>query len=171
MELINYIRDVPDFPKEGIVFKDITTLLQDGAAFKNAVDLILEKYRGKGINKVVGMESRGFIFGGILAYQLGCGFIPVRKPGKLPHEKIVEDYALEYGTDSLEMHVDAILPGESVLIVDDLLATGGTADAVIRMVEKLNGRIVGIEFLIELVFLNGRDKFKDYPVYSYIKYK
>ena len=170
MELTSYIRDVPNFPKEGIVFKDITTLLQNGAAFKKAVDLILDKYRDKEISKVVGMESRGFIFGGILAYLLGCGFVPVRKPGKLPYEKIAEDYELEYGTDSLEMHIDAIVSGENVLIVDDLLATGGTAAAVVRMVEKLKGRIVGVEFLIELLFLKGRDKLQDYPICSYIKY-
>jgi adenine phosphoribosyltransferase len=170
MELTSYIRDVPDFPKKGIIFKDITTLLQDGAAFKKAVDLIFDKYRDKGIGKVVGMESRGFIFGAPLAYLLGCGFAPVRKPGKLPYEKISEDYELEYGTDSLEMHVDAISPGEKVLIVDDLLATGGTAAAVIRLVETLKGDIAGVEFLIELQFLNGREKLKKYPICSHLKY-
>lgn len=170
MELDKIIRDVPDFPEKGIIFKDITTLLKDNAAFKQVCDMIVERYKDKGVSKVLGIESRGFIFGGVVAYRLGCGFVPARKPGKLPAEKISEDYTLEYGKNTLELHVDAIQPGEKVIIVDDLLATGGTAIAVARLVERLNGIVVGIEFLIELKFLNGRDKLKSYPCHSIIQY-
>lgn len=170
MELEKFIRDVPDFPKEGIIFKDITTLLKDKEAFKHTADLMVEKYRGKNVDKIVAIESRGFLFGGIAAYNLGCGLVPARKPGKLPAETISEDYTLEYGTNTLEIHVDAIAPGERVVIIDDLLATGGTALAVARLVEKLEGEILGIEFLIELEFLRGIEKLQGYPVHSYIKY-
>jgi adenine phosphoribosyltransferase len=170
MDLTKIIRDVPDFPQKGIIFKDITTLLKDTEAFKQTIDLMVEKYRGKGIDKIVGIESRGFIFGGAVAYLLACGFVPARKPGKLPAEKISESYTLEYGSNSLELHTDAIEPGEKVVIIDDLLATGGTAAAVAKLVERLKGEVVGIEFLIELEFLNGIEKIKDYPVHSYIRY-
>lgn len=170
MDLEKTIRDVPDFPKKGIIFKDITTLLKNKDAFKHVCDLMIEKYKDKGIGKIVGIESRGFIFGGVVAYHLGCGFVPARKPGKLPAETIREDYTLEYGTNTLELHKDAIEPGEKVVIIDDLLATGGTAAAVAKLVERLEGKIEGIEFLIELEFLNGKDKIKGFPFTSYLKY-
>jgi len=170
MKLEAFIRDVPEFPEKGIIFKDITTLLKDKDAFKYAVDQMVEKYRDIQIDKIVGIESRGFIFGGIAAYNLGCGFVPARKPGKLPAETISEDYTLEYGTNTLELHVDGIREGENIVITDDLLATGGTALAVVKLVEKLKGNILGIEFLIELKFLNGIEKLPGYPVTSYIKY-
>ncbi len=169
-ELENYIRNVPDFPKKGIGFKDITTLLKDGMAFHKAVDEISKKFLNKEIEKIVGIESRGFIFGSALAYKWNIGFIPVRKPGKLPAETISEEYQLEYGTDSVEIHKDAISPNEKVLIVDDLLATGGTAAATVNLLEKLDGDIQGIVFLIELDFLNGRDKLNKYDVVSIINY-
>lgn len=170
MELEKFIRDVPDFPEKGIIFKDITTLLKEPEALKYVIDEMVKRYADKKIDKVVGIESRGFIFGAAVAYHLGCGFVPARKPGKLPAETIREDYTLEYGTNSLEMHTDAIKPGERVAIIDDLLATGGTAVAVAKLVERLKGTVVGIEFLIELDFLNGRDKLKDYDVNSYLHY-
>jgi adenine phosphoribosyltransferase len=170
MELEKIIRDVPDFPKQGIIFKDITTLLQDGEAFRRALNLMLKKYLDAKIDKVVGIEARGFIFGGVLAYKLGCGFVPARKPGKLPYLTIREEYTLEYGSNALEIHEDSIKPGEKVLIVDDLLATGGTALATAKLAEKLGGEVVGIEFLIELGFLNGRVKLAKYPVSSLITY-
>lgn len=170
MDLKKFIRDVPDFPEKGIIFKDITTLLKDKNAFKYAVDLMCEKYIDKKIDKVVGIESRGFIFGGIVAYKLGCGFVVARKPGKLPSEKIKQDYTLEYGVNSIEIHTDSIKQGENIIIVDDLLATGGTGVAVAKLVERLNGEIIGLEFLIELGFLNGREKLKDYNINSYIYY-
>ncbi len=170
MDLAKIIRDVPDFPQKGIIFKDITTLLKNPEAFKYTVEQMVEKYRGKGIGKIVGIESRGFIFGGAAAYILGCGFVPARKPGKLPAEKISESYTLEYGSNTLELHVDAITPGEKVVIMDDLLATGGTAAAVAKLIEQLKGTVAGIEFLIELDFLHGRDKLAGYPVFSHIHY-
>jgi len=170
MDLKMFIRDVPDFPKKGIIFKDITTLLKDKKAFKHAVDLMCEQYIDKNIDKVVGIESRGFIFGGIVAYRLGCGFVLARKSGKLPSDKIKQDYTLEYGVNSIEIHTDSIEEGENVVIVDDLLATGGTGVAVAKLVERLKGKIIGIEFLIELGFLNGREKLKDYNTNSYICY-
>jgi adenine phosphoribosyltransferase len=170
MELEKIIRDVPDFPKQGIIFKDITTLLQDGEAFRQALNLMLKKYLNAKIDKVLGIEARGFIFGGVLAYKLGCGFVPARKPGKLPYRTIREEYTLEYGINALEIHEDSIKPGEKVLIVDDLLATGGTALAAAKLAEKLGGEVVGIEFLIELGFLHGREKLAKYPVSSLITY-
>ena len=169
-KLVNLIREIPDFPKEGIGFKDITPLLKDGPAFKKAIDLLAQQYQNQGINKVVAVESRGFILGAGLAYKLGAGFVPVRKKGKLPAKTVEVTYSLEYGEDTLQMHQDAIQPGERVLIVDDLLATGGTAQATIELLQKLNAKIVGIYFLIELTFLHGWDKIKEYPVYSLIKY-
>lgn len=160
--LKNAIRDIPDFPKEGILFKDITTLLQDGALFQRAVDAIGDQYAEKQIDVVVGVESRGFIFAAALAYKLGAGLVIVRKPGKLPYKTYQATYELEYGTDTLEIHQDAIKAGQKVLIVDDLLATGGTIKATAELVGKFDPEIVGIAFLIELAFLNGRDKLKDY---------
>ncbi|MBU4268871.1 MAG: adenine phosphoribosyltransferase [Acidobacteria bacterium] len=170
MNLETIIRDVPDFPKQGIIFKDITTLLQDGAAFRLALNQMLKKYLDARIDKVLGIEARGFIFAGVLAYKLGCGFVPARKPGKLPFRTIREEYTLEYGSSALEIHEDSIKPGEKVLIVDDLLATGGTALAAALLAEKLGGEVAGIEFLIELGFLKGRDKIAKYPVSSLITY-
>lgn len=169
-ELRNYIRDIPDFPKEGILFKDITTLLKDKGALKKSIDLLAKKFRKERIELVVGAEARGFIFGAALAYKLGAGFVPVRKKGKLPAKTKRVEYALEYGTDILEMHEDAIRPGSRVLIVDDLLATGGTVRAVTDLVRSQEGVIVGVAFLVELKFLKGRNKLKGLPVYSLIKY-
>ena len=165
------IRNIPDFPKPGILFRDVTTLIKNKAAFKKSVDLLAKKYRGKGFDKVVGVEARGFIFAAAVAHKIGAGFVPVRKKGKLPFKTIATTYQLEYGTDTLEIHQDAIIPGEKVLIIDDLLATGGTVGAVIRLVKELKGKVGGIGFVIELVDLNGKDKFKEYPVYSLVKFK
>lgn len=164
------VRDVPDFPKKGIVFKDITPLLKNGPALRFACDRLAESFQGMAIDQVVGIESRGFIFSPVLAYQLGAGFVPVRKKGKLPSAKEAVSYSLEYGVDSLEVHVDAIKKGTQVAIVDDLLATGGTAEAVIRLVEKLGGTVLGLAFLVELTFLKGRDRLKNYHVHSLIQY-
>jgi len=170
MEFEKLIRDVPDFPQKGIMFKDITTLLQDGEAFRQAMNQIMKRYLDARIDKVVGIEARGFILGGVLAYKLGCGFVPARKPGKLPFKTIREEYTLEYGSNALELHQDGIGKGERVLIVDDLLATGGTALATARLVEKLGGEVVAIQFLIELGFLHGREKLLKYPLHSLIAY-
>jgi adenine phosphoribosyltransferase len=164
------IRSIPDFPKPGILFRDVTTLIQNKAAFKKSVELLAKKYKGKKFDKVVGIEARGFIFGAAVAHKIGAGFVPVRKKGKLPFKTISQTYALEYGTDTLEIHQDAIKPGEKVLIIDDLLATGGTVSAVIKLIEQLKGKVAGIGFVIELVDLNGKDKFKEYPVYSLVKF-
>ncbi|MHB1131311.1 MAG: adenine phosphoribosyltransferase [Chloroflexota bacterium] len=159
--LAEHIRDVPDFPKKGILFKDITTLLKEPSAFRKSIDLLTEQFRGDAIDLVVGMESRGFIFGAPLAYNLGAGFVPVRKLGKLPAETLRVEYALEYGTNTLEIHKDAIEPGQRVLIVDDLLATGGTVAATIDLVRQLGGQVVALAFLMELLFLNGRSQLVD----------
>jgi len=169
-ELKKLIREVPDFPKPGINFYDITTLLKDANGFRRTVDALLEKIRGEKIDTVIGIESRGFIFASPIAYHLGVGFVPVRKPKKLPAEKVSVSYELEYGQDSLEMHKDAVGQGHKVLIVDDLIATGGTAKAVVDLVESLGGQIVGLAFVIELKFLNGREKLKGYNVFSLITY-
>ena len=168
--LKNAIRDVPDFPKEGIIFKDITTLLQDGKLFKKAVDAMAEKFIDKKIDIVAGIESRGFIFGAAIAYKLGVGFVPIRKKGKLPHKTVSAEYALEYGVDSVEIHEDAVKEGQKVLLVDDLLATGGTIGASAELIEELKGDIVGICLLIELTFLEGIKKLEKYDVASLIKY-
>ncbi|MBI4777953.1 adenine phosphoribosyltransferase [Candidatus Desantisbacteria bacterium] len=170
MNLKDYIRDIPDFPKEGIIFKDITPLLKDGKAFAASVDEIAAKYEDKQIDLVVGIDARGFIVGSPVAYKLGIGFIPVRKPGKLPYKTASISYSLEYGTDTVEIHEDAVSKGQRILIVDDLLATGGTAAAVAKLVEKLGGIIVGIEFLVDLTFLNGRDNLKGYNVSALMEY-
>ena len=165
------IRNIPDFPKPGIIFRDITSLIQNKNAFKKSVDLLVDKYKGKKIDKVVGVEARGFIFGAAIAYKIGAGFVPVRKKGKLPCKTISATYELEYGTDTLEIHEDAIEPGEKVLIIDDLLATGGTVKAVAGLINQLKGKIQGIGFVIELVDLKGKEKLKGYPVFSLVKFK
>ena len=169
-ELRAKIREIPDFPKPGILFYDITTLLKDGKAFREAIDLMLEPYKGEKIDVVVGMESRGFIFSAPMAYQLEAGLVPVRKLGKLPAETITVEYALEYGSNTLEIHRDAITAGQKVLVVDDLLATGGTVKGTIELVERLKGEVVGLGFLVELEFLKGRDRLDGRRVTSVIKY-
>jgi adenine phosphoribosyltransferase len=169
-ELRAKIREIPDFPKPGILFYDITTLLKDAGAYHDAIDAMIEPYRNVKIDLVVGMESRGFIFSGPIAYQLKAGLIPVRKLGKLPAETVSVEYALEYGSNTLEIHKDAIRPGQRVLIVDDLLATGGTVHGTIELVERLQGDIVGLAFLVELLFLKGRDRLQGYSTSSVIQY-
>ncbi len=164
------IREVPDFPKKGILFYDITTLLKDKLGFSMLIDALAERYIEKDIDLVLGMEARGFIFGPALAYRLNAGFVPVRKPGKLPAETARYDYALEYGTNTLEIHKDAIKKGQKVIIVDDLLATGGTAEATTKLASSLGADICGLGFVVELDFLNGRDKLKDYEVFSLLHY-
>jgi adenine phosphoribosyltransferase len=169
-ELRAKIREIPDFPKPGILFYDITTLLKDPVAYRSAIDAMLAPYAGMPIDIVVGMESRGFIFSAPLAYQLGAGLVPVRKLGKLPAETISVEYALEYGSNTLEVHRDAIQPGQKVLVVDDLLATGGTVNGTVELVQRLKGEIVGLAFLVELGFLKGRDRLAGYTVSSVITY-
>jgi len=169
-DLKKLIREVPDFPKPGILFYDITTLLKVGDGFRAVIDGLREHYRGARVDAVLGIEARGFIFAPALAYALGVGFVPVRKPNKLPAERVSVTYDLEYGTDSLEMHRDAVRPGQSVLIVDDLLATGGTAAAVARMVENVGGKVAGMGFVVELTFLNGRKRLPSYDVFSLLQY-
>jgi adenine phosphoribosyltransferase len=166
----NYIRDIQGFPKEGILFKDITPLLNDPVARKTSLSILVNALNGQKIDKVVGAESRGFFFGILLAQELNAGFIPVRKPKKLPFETISASYELEYGSDGLEMHTDAIKKGDRILIHDDVLATGGTAKAVCELVEKLGGEIVQCNFLMELSFLDGKEKIKNYPIFSAIVY-
>ncbi len=169
-EIKALIRDVPDFPQPGIVFKDITPLLADDDAFSSVIDLIVVHYGRGNIDKVAGIEARGFILASPIAYHFGAGFVPVRKAGKLPWDTEREEYALEYGTAALEVHKDAIRPGERVLIVDDVLATGGTARATARLVERLGGKVMGIACLIELGFLNGREALAGYDFFSLIAY-
>jgi adenine phosphoribosyltransferase len=170
-DLKQKIRNVQDFPKPGIGFKDITTLIKDATAFKQSIDTIANQYNPADIDVIVGIESRGFIFGAALAHKWGKGFVPVRKPGKLPAESIREEYQLEYGSDAVEIHKDAISPGQHVLIIDDLLATGGTVAAAAKLVERLSGNIMGICFLIELSFLKGREKLKRYNVHALIDFE
>jgi adenine phosphoribosyltransferase len=170
MKLGNYIRDIQGFPKEGILFKDITPLLNDVKATKECLQILVDSLKGQKIDKVAGAESRGFLFGMLLAQELNAGFVPVRKPGKLPYETISSSYDLEYGTDILEIHKDAIKKGDKVLIHDDVLATGGTAKAVCELVEKLGGEIVQLNFLMELTFLNGREKIKEYDIFTVLTY-
>ena len=169
-ELRAKIREIPDFPKPGILFYDITTLLKDPAAYRAAIDAMLAPYAGLAIDIVVGMESRGFIFSAPLAYKMGAGLVPVRKLGKLPAETISVEYALEYGSNTLEVHRDAIQPGQKVLIVDDLLATGGTVNGTVELVQRLKGEVVGLAFLVELGFLKGRDRLAGQTVTSVITY-
>ena len=170
-KLMEMIRDVPNYPKKGVVFKDITTLLKNGDAFNEVIDIFCKKCKGKKIDLVAAIESRGFIFGGALADRLKVGVVPVRKLGKLPADTVVEKYDLEYGTDSLEMHKDAVKKGQKVIIIDDLLATGGTLEATCRLVEKLGGEVAGILVMIELGFLKGREKLKNYDFFSLLKYE
>ncbi len=162
------VRNVPDFPKPGIIYKDITPLLQDGAIFSELINYLAQPYRNNVPKYVAGIESRGFIFGSALAVELGCGFIPVRKAGKLPYKTIRQSYSLEYGEATIEIHEDAAAPGDKVVLIDDLLATGGTAQAAVSLLEKLHVEIIGIEFIIELAFLNGRKVLNPYPLRSLI---
>ncbi|MFH1292386.1 MAG: adenine phosphoribosyltransferase [bacterium] len=170
MDLKQHIREIPDWPKPGINFKDITTLLQDAEAFQQAIDQLAEPYLDKKIDVIVGIDARGFIFAAALAYKLKTAMAIIRKKGKLPWKKLSEEYALEYGTDTIEMHEDAIKPGQSVMVVDDLLATGGTMESAIKMIEKLDVKIEGVSFLIELDFFKGREKFNKYPLHSLLHY-
>jgi adenine phosphoribosyltransferase len=170
IDMKKLIRDVPGFPKPGIVFKDITTLTKDPQGFREAVDAIADRYRDSRIDAVVGIESRGFIFGAAVAHRLGVGFVPARKPGKLPAETVRAEYALEYGTDAVEIHRDGIGKGQRVLIVDDLLATGGTAAATAGLVEKLGGTVVAVAFVVDLAFLGGREKLAGRDVFALVQY-
>jgi len=169
-DLKSYIRNIPDFPKPGVLFRDITTLLQDAAAFKESIDQLAHHFKDQGVKKVIGIESRGFLAATPVAYLLGAGFVPVRKKGKLPHKTAAVSYALEYGEDTLEMHLDGILKGEKTIIVDDLLATGGTAKATCDLVKKNGGEIVGLGFLIELKDLKGREKLPNLNIFSLLHY-
>ena len=169
-ELADYVTTIPDFPKEGIMFRDVTTLVQDPDGLKQTIDGLVEHLKGVDFDVIVGSESRGFLFGAPVAYAMGKGFILARKKGKLPREVISEEYALEYGTATIEMHTDAIKPGQKVVIIDDLIATGGTTDAVVKLVERLKGEIVSIGFVIELAGLKGMEKFEKYHPFSLIKY-
>ncbi len=170
-DLKRFIRDVPDFPKKGILFKDITPLVGNPAALREAADAMAAPFRGRGVELVAGVESRGFIFATLVAERLGAGLVPVRKPGKLPWKTLRQDYDLEYGSASVEVHTDALRPGQKVLIADDLLATGGTVGAACELVRKLGGQIVGAAFVIELAFLGGREKLAGLEVHSLIQYK
>lgn len=165
-----YVRDIPDFPKKGIVFKDITNLLKNGPVFKQAIDRMAGQYENEKIDAVVCIEARGFLIGAALAYSLGCGLVPVRKKGKLPWKVYRKAYDLEYGEDHIEVHQDGIIPKQRVLIVDDVIATGGTVEAVVKLVREMEGNIVGAAFLIELMQLKGREKIKEVPIFSLIRY-
>ena len=169
-DLKKLIRNIPDFPKPGIQFKDITTLFQDSWGLKRCLDILEEQYQGKSIDKIAGIESRGFVIGAALADRMNCGFVLIRKKGKLPGDTVSESYELEYGTDELEIHVDAIAENENILILDDLLATGGTFEAAANLVKKVNGNIVGLGCIIELTGLNGRSKLGTYPFFSMVSY-
>jgi adenine phosphoribosyltransferase len=171
IELADFVRDVPDFPKKGIVFKDITPLLGSHHALREAIAQLCEPFRNKGIDTVIGIESRGFIFGSIVAQELQAGFVPIRKRGKLPYKTVSASYDLEYGTDQIEIHSDALAKGAKVLIIDDLLATGGTMAAACQLVEKVGGQVAGIAFVIELCFLAGRQKLAGYNVHSLMQVK
>ena len=164
------VRDVPDFPKKGIIFKDITPILGDHALFRASVDLFLERCRGKKIDKIVGIDARGFLFGSTVAYELDVGFVPIRKRGKLPYKTEIAKYSLEYGEAEMEMHIDAMMTGEQVVLVDDLLATGGTSAAAAALIKKVGGELLEAQFLIELEFLHGRDQLEPTPVISFLKY-
>ena len=164
------VRDVPDFPKKGIVFKDITPILKDGALFRASIDVFLERCRGKKIDKIVGIDARGFVFGSVVAYELGVGFVPIRKRGKLPYKTESAKYSLEYGEAEMEMHIDAMVLGEKIVLVDDLLATGGTSAAAAALIAKAGGELLEAQFLIELEFLHGREKLAPTPVVSFLKY-
>src|SRR5213595_4344845 len=164
------VRDVPDFPKRGIIFKDITPILSDGALFQASIDVFIERCRGKKIDKIVGIDARGFLFGSTVAYELGIGFVPIRKRGKLPYKTEIAKYSLEYGEAEMEMHIDAMMAGERVLLVDDLLATGGTSAAAAALISKVGGQLLEAQFLIELEFLHGRKKLQPTPVVCFLKY-
>lgn len=164
------VRDVPDFPKKGIIFKDITPILKDGALFRDSIDVFLEQCRGKAIDKVVGIDARGFLFGSAVAYELGIGFVPLRKKGRLPYKTESAKYSLEYGEAEMELHIDAIQRGERIVLIDDLLATGGTSASAAALINKVGGQLVEAIFLIELEFLNGREKLRPTPVTSFLKY-
>jgi len=164
------VRDVPDFPKKGIIFKDITPILSDHGLFRASIDLFLERCRGKKIDKIVGIDARGFLFGSTVAYELGVGFVPIRKRGKLPYKTEVAKYSLEYGEAEMEMHIDALEAGEQVVLVDDLLATGGTSAAAAALIERAGGKLLEAQFLIELEFLHGRERLKPIPVIAFLKY-
>jgi adenine phosphoribosyltransferase len=170
VEIETLIRAIPDFPIPGILFRDITPLLKDKQGFRRAIDLFVERFSGRGIDHVVAIEARGYILGAPIAYAIGAGFVPVRKPGKLPHDKYSEEYALEYGTNSLEIHADAVAAGERVLVVDDLLATGGTAAATARLLERLGAKVAAFAFLVELTELHGRDALGAADVVSFLTY-
>lgn len=171
MDLKNKIRNIKDYPKKGIIFRDVTTLLKDKEAFNQAIDELCALAEGKDIDYIAGIDARGFIIGGAMAYKMGCGFIPVRKPGKLPFEKIRKEYALEYGNDALEIHKDAAEKGAKVLVIDDLLATGGTAGAACELLEDIGAKVEGAYFIVELVDLKGRDTLNKYEVKSLLKYE
>ena len=164
------VRDVPDFPKKGIIFKDITPILGDGRLFRASVELFLERCRGKEIDKIVGIDARGFLFGSAVAYDLGVGFVPLRKKGRLPYKTESAAYTLEYGEAEMELHVDAIEKGEKIVLIDDLLATGGTSASAVTLIKKVGGELLEVIFLIELEFLNGRKKLEPTPVFSFLKY-
>lgn len=170
MDFKSYIRDIPDFPKPGIIFKDITPLLGDPAAFAAMIDVFAEKYKDSGITKICGIESRGFIFGAALAVKMKVGFVPIRKAGKLPYKVVKREYSLEYGTDTIEIHQDAVARGEKVLLIDDLIATGGTAEAAVALLGDVGAEVAGIAFAIELAFLDGRKKFDQQKVFSLLTY-
>ncbi|MFH1454418.1 MAG: adenine phosphoribosyltransferase [Armatimonadota bacterium] len=170
MDLRTKIRDIPDFPKKGIIFKDITTLLQDKEAFKYSINRLIEHYKDVKIDAIAAVEARGYIFGAAMAYELGTGFIPIRKPGKLPYDTHSMEYELEYGKNTLEIHKDALKDGERILVVDDLVATGGSSRACAQLIEKMGGNVVGFAFLVELTFLKGRDALEGYDVFSLIQY-
>jgi len=164
------VRDVPDFPKTGIIFKDITALLSSGSLFRASIDLFLDQCRGKKIDKIVGIDARGFLFGSAVAYALGVGFVPIRKKGKLPFKTASAAYSLEYGDAEMEMHVDSIEPGEKIVLIDDLLATGGTSAAAAALIQKVGGELLEAQFLIELEFLRGREKLDPTPVMTFLKF-
>jgi len=170
MDLKRYIRDIPDFPQKGVMFRDITTLLKEPVPFRYAIDTIVERYKDRRVDKLVSVEARGYIFGGVIAYKLNCGFVPVRKPGKLPAETVSMDYTLEYGKNTIEIHRDAITSGERVLVFDDVLATGGTMQATCKLIEGLGGKVVGCVFISDLTYLKGSEKLKDYEVFSLVQY-
>jgi adenine phosphoribosyltransferase len=170
MDLKQYIRNIPDFPQKGVMFRDITPILKEPAPFKYVIDTMVDKYKDNKIDKIVSVEARGYIFGGVLSYHLNCGFVPVRKPGKLPAETVSMEYTLEYGKNIIEIHKDAIMKGERVLVFDDLLATGGTVLATCKLVEELGGNVIGCAFVIDLTYLHGKEKLKDYDVFSLVEY-
>ena len=171
MDLKQTIRSIPNWPIKGVIFRDLTTLMQDPQAFRESIDILYDRYKDKGLDKVVGIDARGFVFGAVLAYRLGVGFIPVRKKGKLPHNTIEQSYSLEYGEDTVEMHEDAVIPGEKVVIVDDLIATGGTVGATVKLVKQLGADLLECAFIVELPDLKGRDQIPGCPVFSVIAFE